>query len=117
MATNLNTDEIRERHQDRKWWGEIDTSSLLWLLVFDMETDLNKALNEIDRLKEEQYETTKAAFNTTVVASSLSKSIEQRTKEAIVQPVWIWICEVINTKGKTFQKAELERAIDSVGKE
>ncbi len=69
--SKINTDEIREeyrtRHKDREWFE-------VWL---------QEALDEIDRLREREYETTKKAFDSTVIASSLSKSVEQRTKDAV----------------------------------
>ena len=68
---------------------------------------LKECRGEIDRLKEKlkMWSTDEKWYQ-----AELSK-IEQRTKDSCVDPVWKWLCETLNTKGKTFQKAELRQAI------
>ena len=99
----MNTDEVRKQIIDKPLGN---SSNWAW-----WDSKFGETLDEIDRLEEVNQK-----WHMLYQTGTIAWGVEQRTKGAMVQPVWTWICEVINTQGKTFQKDELEQAIDSVGK-
>lgn len=118
--SKINTD--RQTAREAAWLRQpldgVDAQTLEGALRLT-EGELKVARDEIDRLREREYETTKKAFDSTVIASSLSKSVEQRTKDAVWESI-LENCEPKTEYGPHGQHIEwytaddIEQAINSV---